>query len=105
MTAPDYRQMAEQVRRLTADTQRARADFERAEVTGYSPDGTIRVVMRAGRVHSLDVGPDAMNHDNVHLASQILTAIRQAEEQSAELLAARAAPVADAVDRMRGLFG
>ncbi|MFD0783261.1 YbaB/EbfC family nucleoid-associated protein [Micromonospora azadirachtae] len=92
------------MRELTADTQRIREDFDRTEIRGLSPDGTVRVLVKAGRVITLDIDPAAMNHDNVHLANQVLAALRQAEEQSAQFLTSRTTPMVDAVDEMRKLF-
>ncbi|MEU8821716.1 YbaB/EbfC family nucleoid-associated protein [Actinoplanes sp. NPDC048796] len=100
----DYRQLADRMRELTADTQRIRADYDQAEVTAVSPDGSARVVMRAGKLSALTIDPGAMAHDNVYVANQVLAAIRQAEQQSEQFLTARARPMADAVEQLRGLF-
>ena len=100
----DYRHLADRVRELTADTQRICADYDRAEIRGVSPDGSARVVMRAGKVVSLDIDSAAMNHDNVYLAGQVLAALQQAEDQSAQFLTSRTDPVADAMGRLRTLF-
>jgi DNA-binding protein YbaB len=105
VTSPhNYRELADRVRELTADTQRIRSDYDRAEVRGVSPDGSVRVLMRAGTVLSLDIDPAAMNHDNVYLASQVVAALRQAEEQTAQFLSSRATPLADALGQLRELF-
>jgi DNA-binding protein YbaB len=105
MTTPhDYRQLADRMRELTADTQRIRADYEQAQVHGVSPDGSVRVTMKAGKVLTLDIAPEALNHDNVYLANQVLAALQQAEQQSDESLAARTAPMVNAVEQLRNLF-
>jgi len=105
VTTPfDYRQLASRMRELTADTQRIRAEYDRTDVAAGSPDGSVRVVVRAGKVVSLSIDPSAMEHDNVYVANQVLAALRHAEEQSAEFLTARAAPMADAVEQLRDLF-
>lgn len=93
--------MAERMRQLTTDTERIRADYERAEVVGVSPGGTVRVTMRAGRIIALVIDPVAMDHDNVYVAGQVLSAIKQAEDQSNEFLTARTTPMAGAVEELR----
>lgn len=93
--------MADRVRQLTADTQRIREDYDRAEVTGVSPDRSVRVTMAAGRVASLVIDPAAMDHDNVYVAGQVMAAIRQAEEQAAEFLSSRTSPMVAAMEELR----
>lgn len=92
------------MRELTADTQRIRADYDQAEATGLSPDGSVRVVTKAGKVVTLDIAPDALNHDNVYVANQVLAAMRQAEQQSDQFLVARTTPMVNAVEQLRSLF-
>ena len=62
------------------------------------------MTFRAGKVLALDIAPEALNHDNVYLANQVLAALRLAEQQSDEFLAARTTPMVNAVEQMRGLF-
>lgn len=102
MTDPqNYRQMANRVRQLTSDAQRVGEEYSRAEVAGISPDGSVRVAMRAGQMVSLVIDPGAMDHDNVYVAGQVMAAIRQAEEQSAQFLTARTSPMTAAVQELR----
>jgi DNA-binding protein YbaB len=89
------------MRQLTADTEHIRAEIEQAEAVGNSPDGTVHVTMRSGQVASVAVDPAAMDHDNVYLAGQVMAAIRQAQEQSAEFLKSRTSPMFDAVEQLR----
>jgi DNA-binding protein YbaB len=96
--------MAERMRQLSADTERIRADYDRAEATGISPDGSVRAAMRAGRMVSLVIDPGAMDHDNVYLAGQVMAAVRQAEEQAAAFLSARTSPMVAAVEELRDRF-
>jgi DNA-binding protein YbaB len=105
VTSPhDYRRLADRMRELTADTQRIRADYDQAQVDSVSPDGSVRVTMKAGKILALDIAPEALNHDNVYLANQVLAALRQAEQQSDEFLAARTTPMVNAVEQLRNLF-
>jgi hypothetical protein len=57
--------------------------------------------MRSGQIASVVVDRPAMDHDNVHLAGQLMAAIRQAQDQSAEFLQSRTSPVLDAVEHLR----
>ncbi|NMO54028.1 YbaB/EbfC family nucleoid-associated protein [Actinoplanes sp. TBRC 11911] len=105
MPSPEeFRQLADRVRRFTADTQSIRAEYDRAEVSGVSPDGAVRVTMRGGRIAGLDMDPSVLNHDNVYVANQVLAAIRRAEDQSAEFLGSRTAPMNDAVTEIRNFL-
>lgn len=96
--------MADRVRQFTADTQSIRAEYDRADVSGVSPDGAVRVTMRGGRIAGLAMDPSVLDHDNVYVAGQVLAAIRQAEDQSAEFLTSRTSPMSDAVTEIRNFL-
>ncbi|WP_164842424.1 YbaB/EbfC family nucleoid-associated protein [Actinoplanes solisilvae] len=104
MNSQDYRQLAERMQQLTAETQRIREDYDKAEVTGVSGDGSVRATVRAGKLISLSIAPSALEHDNFYMAAQVLTAVREAEEQAAQFLSAQTSPVADAVQEFGHLF-
>ena len=101
----DLRLFAEQLRGLTADTERIRREYDQADVHGVSPDGSVRVTMRAGRMTSLVIDPGGLDHDNVYLAAQVMAAVRQAEEQSAEFLSSRTSSILAAIRDPRGQAG
>lgn len=102
---PEYRQLVDSLRELGASAESARGEYERTDVVGVSPDGSVRVTVRAGRIADVVISPGALDHDNVYVAAQVLAALRQAEGEGAELLAKHTRPMLGSMEAMRAQFG
>jgi DNA-binding protein YbaB len=97
---PDFRQWADQMARFPVDAERMRADFDRTDIVGISPDGTVRVTARSGRTAAIEIDPAAMAHDSGYVAAQVLAAVQQAERRTADLRARSAEPVTRALESL-----
>ncbi|MFI7608283.1 YbaB/EbfC family nucleoid-associated protein [Micromonospora sp. NPDC049366] len=105
MTMPDFRQMTEQMKKLTVDLERVREEFESIEVHGSSPGGRVRVTMRAGKLDALWIDPAAMEQAPTRLAEEILGAVRDCEANSTQMLGRSTGPMTEAMEKLIGELG
>lgn len=87
--------------RLTTEIRRAGEEAGAAEVAGSSPDGTVRAVLRGGRLVDLTIAPAALEDlDATRLARQVMTAVQDAQQRADEAVRSRTAPLEDLMQRM-----